>query len=351
MKSTSSVLPSMAPAAERPERMALDEHGARFMSNLGRFRSAGLAAALVLLGVLMSLVEPHFLSADNVRAILLDASIVAALAAAQSVVVISGNIDLSVGSIVGVTAFVTAVMLDHGDALVIAVVAALALGLGLGLVNGVLVGAGRAASIVITLGTLSIFRGLLLAIAHGKEISAYQLPNSYLSIASRLVFGVPLLFIIAIFIVVLIGIFMRFTVSGRRIYARGSSGQAAEIIGIRGMRLTIGVFALSGVVAAAGGVLWGARYATINSSAATGLEFTVITAVVLGGVNIFGGSGAVWGSTVGALLLATVGNSLTLLAVSQFWLGAIQGILILAAIATDAGVRSYVGRLGTTGRR
>ncbi len=318
---------------------------------LARFRGVTILVALVVLVAVMSLVEPHFLSVDNMTAIALSASIVAVLAVGQSIVIISGNIDLSIGSVVGLCAFLTGLLLRNGWPLPMAILAAIAVGGVLGVGNGLIVGVGGAPPIVATLGTLNIYRGLLLLIAGGKAINAYDLPRSFLNIASRKTLGVPDLVLIAVVVVIVFAIVMQRSVTGRRIYAMGGNAAGAAILGIRTVRLTIGVFVLSGLVAGGAGVLWGAEYATVQSGAATGLELTVITAVVVGGVNIFGGGGSIVGAAAGALLLSTVANALTLLEVSPFWLGAIQGALILGAIATDASVSTYLRRLTASKRR
>ena len=318
---------------------------------LVKLRGGSIVVAFVLLVAGMSIAEPRFLSVDNAIAVLLSASIVGVLAAGQAIVVISGNVDLSVGSLVGLTAFVTGMLLRDGYSLPIAGAVALAIGVALGWLNGILIAWGNAPSIVVTLGTLNVYRGLLLVVAGGKEINAYDLPDSYLSVASNSILGVPILVLIALVVILVLAAFMRRTVAGRRIYAQGGNPDGAGLIGIRSTRLLIGVFLLSGLVAGVAGVLWGARYATVNSTAATGLELSVITAVVVGGVNIFGGSGSVIGAVAGALLLATIANSLTLLSVSPFWLDAIQGALILGAIGTDAAVRRSLLRLTLSGRR
>ena len=318
---------------------------------LSSFRSLTIVVALLVLIVGMSIAEPSFRTVSNFKEILISASIIAVLSVGQAIVIISGNIDLSIGSIVGLTAFVTGLLLRNGWSLPMAILFAIAIGAALGLGNGVLVGVGAAPAIVVTLGTLNVYRGILLAIAGGKAINAYDVPRSYLDIASQSVAGVPKLVLIAGAVVLLGALLMRFRPAGRKIYAMGGNPAGATILGIPTLRLTLGVFVLSGFIAGGAGVLWGAEYATVQSGAATGLELTVITAVVVGGVNVFGGAGNVIGAAAGAVLLSTVSDSLTLLQASPFWLGAIQGALILGAIVTDASVSRYLRRFGVSNRR
>lgn len=321
------------------------------MTLAGRFRGATLLVALLILSVVMATTQPGFRTLSNLQSIFLSAAIIALLAAVQAIVVVSGNIDLSVGSVVGLVAYSTGLFLEHRIPMLGAIALVLLLGALLGFVNGFLVGVGRAPAIVVTIATLNIYRGILVAETHGNAINAYNVPTGYLDIASRTFFGLSQLDWIAVLVIIALSLFVTRTVVGRRIYALGGNPVAAETIGFSRVRLTILVFTVSGLISAVGGILWGAQYATVDSTAATGLEFTIITAVVLGGVNIFGGSGSVLGAAIGALFLATASDALSLLSVSQFWLGAIFGGLILAAVVTDSSLRNHLSRISLSGRR
>jgi rhamnose transport system permease protein len=145
---------------------------------------------------------------------------------------------------------------------------------------------------------------------------------------------------------------LRYSGTGRQLYAIGSNPAAADVVGIPSQRLVFGAFVVCGLLAGVAGVLWGSRFGTVNASAASGLELQVIAAVVVGGVNIFGGSGTVVGAVLGAILLGTIQNALTISHLSQFWLQAIDGAVILLAVGTDAAIRNYFQRILTrTGRR
>jgi rhamnose transport system permease protein len=218
--------------------------------------------------------------------------------------------------------------------------AAIAVGVGLGLLlgvtNGFLVAVLRVPSIVATLGTLSIYRGLDFLIAGGKQVTLGDLPAGYTDPARATVLGIPVFVLIAVAIVVFVALVLRQTRAGRRIYAVGSNPEAAAILGIRSGVVVFGVFTACGLLAGVAGVMWGMNYGTINATAATGVTLQVVAAVVVGGVNINGGSGTVIGAGLGALFLGLISNSLILLRLSQFWLQAIYGAVILVAVSLDA---------------
>jgi rhamnose transport system permease protein len=305
---------------------------------VGRVREAGIAVALGLLILVVALIEPRFVKPDNLEEILLSVSILAIVAVGQTLVVLTRNIDLSVGSIVGLVAFVCADTLkgSPGTSVLVIIVMGIALGAGLGVVNGLLVTVGRVPAIVATLGTLYIFRGLDFTIAGGKEVSASDVPDAYLNLATNKVLGIPTLILFAAVVVILASYALRRSRSGRELYAIGSNPDAARLAGVPSGRLVFGAFVVCGALCGLAGVLWGARFATVDARAATGFELTVVAAVVVGGVNIFGGSGSAIGATLGAILLGTIENALSILKLNQFWLQAIQGAVIIAAVTLDA---------------
>jgi rhamnose transport system permease protein len=320
---------------------------------VSRLREFGIVVALAAVVIVVSLLTPDFLNLNNFSQILLSVSLIAIAAAGETVVVLTRNVDLSVGSMVGLVAFVTGDLLkQHALGVPGAVLAGCGVGLGLGAFNGLIVTIGRVPAIVATLGTLNLYRGLDFFIAGGKEVSAIDLPQGYLHIATASVLGIPVLILCAAAVAVVAAYLLRYSRTGRSLYAIGSNPAAAETVGIPSHRLVFGAFAVSGLLCGVAGVLWGSRFGTVNAFAANGLELEVIAAVVVGGVNIFGGSGTVFGAMLGAILLGTIDNSLTLLRLSQFWLQAIDGAVILLAVGADATIRGYVQRvLQVRGRR
>ncbi|QFU86452.1 ABC transporter permease [Amycolatopsis sp. YIM 10] len=309
----------------------------RLADRAGKVRELGILLALLLVVGGTALSNPRFIEAQSVRDLLLNASIVALLAVGQTIVVITRNVDLSVGSVLGLAAFLTADTFASNENL--PVVAGVALGVLIGLAcgaaNGLVVALGRVPSLVVTLGTLYVFRGLDFALASGQQVNAADLPESLLALGSGRLLGVPNLVLITLVVVLAAWFFLRSYRSGRQLYAMGSNPDAAVLAGIPVRRRTFTAFAVSGAIAGLAGALWAARYGTVDAAAGTGLELQVVAAVVVGGVAIFGGSGTVLGAALGALLLSTIAGSLVVLGVPAFWQQAITGALLLVAISID----------------
>jgi rhamnose transport system permease protein len=317
---------------------AVEERGARGVVELiFRVRELGLVVALGLLVLGTYLAEPRYLSSQNLRDIGLNVAIVALLAVGQTVVVISRNIDLSVGSVLGFTAFATgSLFADHpGISIPLVFVIGIAIGAGFGLINGTLVSVGRVPSLVVTLGTLYIIRGTDFAWASGRQINAADMPDNFLKLGSNAIAGVPVLTLIAVAVMLAAGFYLRSYRSGRELYAIGSNPEAATLAGIRVGRRVLTAFVISGALAGLAGVLYAARFGTIDAAAGTGQELAVVSAVVVGGVAIFGGAGTVYGAALGALLLACIGSALAVLRVNGFWEQAIVGALLITAITID----------------
>jgi rhamnose transport system permease protein len=319
---------------------------ARVLSVVARQRELSLVIVMVLLGGFVAIQSPQFLSASNLTTVTVFAAIIAIAAVGEAMVVLTRNVDLSVESVIGLVAFVV------GDVVakeILSVPAAMAfgivLGLVLGVVNGFLVAVLRVPSIVATLGTLSIYRGLAFLVAGGKQVPLSDLPPGYTDPARATVLGVvPLFVVLAVVIVVVAAVVLRQTPFGRSVYAVGSNPEAAEVLGINARLVTFVVFSVCGLLGGIAGILWGMEFGTIEATAATGVTLQVIAAVVVGGVNIFGGSGTVVGAGLGALFLAFLSNALLLLSLSQFWLQAVYGLVILIAVALDAALLRRVQR-------
>jgi rhamnose transport system permease protein len=318
----------------------------RIVGGLVKTRELGIILALVALVVYTAASNPRFLSGQSIRDILLNTAILAVMAAGQAVVVITRNIDLSVGSVLGLSAFTVATMMsaNPGMPMVVAIAVGLAVGGVAGLLNGVLVRYGRVPALVVTLGTLYIFRGITYSWAGGQQVNADELPRHFLTFANDSILGIPWLVLIALVVVGGVSLLMRNYRVGRELYAMGSSPQAAELAGIKVARNLLGAFIVSGALAGLAGVLFAARFGTVDAAAGTGMELNVVAAVVVGGVAVFGGSGTVWGAGLGALLLTVIGSSLTVLDIDQFWQQAIIGALIILAICADRLVAVRIAR-------
>ncbi|WP_410660091.1 ABC transporter permease [Amycolatopsis sp. lyj-112] len=305
--------------------------------NVTKARESGIVLALVVLVVFTVSQNSRFLSGQGIRDILLGTAILGVLAVGQAIVVVTRNIDLSVGSVLGLSAFaVGSLMQDNpGLPVIAAILAGMGVGLVCGLVNGTVVRFGQVPALVVTLGTLYAFRGVSYFWAGGRQINADELPQSFLDFGTATILGVPWLVLIAVLVMAVAGVVLRNYRLGREFYAMGSSPAAALLAGIKVGRNTSIAFAVSGALAGLAGVLFAARFGTIDAAAGTGYELTVVAAVVVGGVAVFGGSGSVWGASLGALLLTVIGSALAVLDINQFWQQAIVGALILLAIGAD----------------
>ncbi|ATE54513.1 ABC transporter permease [Actinosynnema pretiosum] len=306
-------------------------------SSITRARELGIVVGLVALVAVTASVNPRFLSAQSLRDVLLGASTLTVLAVGQTIVVITRNIDLSVGSVLGLSAFaVGSLVRDHpATPIAAALLAGAGVGAACGLLNAVLVRYGGVPALVVTLGTLYAYRGLIHTWAGGGQITADELPRAFLGFADGGVLGVPWLVVVALAVTAAATVLLRDFRLGRELYAMGSSPRAARLAGIRTGRNTLIAFAASGALAGLGGVLHAVRFGTVDAAAGTGFELTVVAAAVVGGVAVFGGSGAAWGAALGALLLTTIGSALPVLEIDQFWQQTIVGALILVAIGLD----------------
>ena len=302
-----------------------------------RIRESGILVVLVLFVAVTTAVRPRFLDASNIQFVLVDTATFALLALGQTMVVIARHVDLSVGSVVGLSAYLSASLFkDHpGISIPVVFLAGLGIGLACGIANGIMVAVGRVPSLVVTLATLYIIRGIDILIVGGNEVDASSLPDAFINIPKDTVVGIPVI-AIAVAVVIAIGAYyLRTYRSGRDLYAIGSNPDAARLAGLPVGRRVLVAFAVSGGIAGVAGVLWASQFPTINSTAGTGYELQVVSAVVVGGVAIFGGSGTATGAALGALLLTTINSALYVLGISSFWDQAIWGFLLLVAIALD----------------
>jgi rhamnose transport system permease protein len=305
------------------------------VARAARSRELTLAGVLIVMATLVAIAAPNFLSPTNVVAVTALAAIIAIAAVGEAFVIITKNIDLSVESTIGLVAFAVALLLKQGTPIPIAWVIGVGLGLALGMSNGIIVTVFKVPSIVATLGTLSLFRGLTYLIANGHEVNANDLPAGYTQPASQTFFGLPLFVIVAVVVVVSAALVLRYAVIGRQFYAVGSNAEAAATIGIRSRATVFWAFAVSGMLAGVAGVLWGIQYGQLYASSASGQSLAVIAAVVVGGVSISGGSGTVIGAAIGALFLGLINNALNVLVLPQEWLQLIYGAVILFAVSAD----------------
>jgi rhamnose transport system permease protein len=319
----------------------------RFVTRVLQFRELAIAVATVLVFTLTWLNNSSFGSSASIQQLLSGPSVVIILAVGETLVIVTRNVDLSIGSILGLSAYLVGDLFVHYPTMpvVVALVAGLLIGMVCGIVNGAIVAYARVPALVVTLGMLYIIRGIDAIVVNGIQIEPSQIPHSFVTLGAGVVLGVPYLLVIALVMVVLVGYVMQNYRPARDLYAIGSNPEAAVLAGVRVPRRIFGAFVISGSLAGLGGALWLAEFATVASTAGTGYEFVVIAAVVVGGVAIFGGSGTVFGAALGALLLNTIDQALVASRVSSFWNQAVAGFLLLVAIAFDRYISARAERL------
>ena len=317
------------------------EPGTTFSSRIGaiaRARETGIVLALALVIVVTTIKNPTFLfSLDGWRDLLLTPSILVVLAIGEAIVIITRNVDLSVGSVLGLSAYLTGTLFIKFQGIPILAVFLIGIVFGalLGLINGALVAFARVPALVITLGTLYAYRGIDVAWAGASLINASDLPPDFLALGTKTILTIPVLTIIALVVLIVGAWYMKNTRGGREFYAIGSDPAAAELYGLAVTRRVLSAFIVSGAAAGLAGVLYAARYGTVNSQAGLGFELDAVAAAVIGGVAIFGGSGTLWGAAFGAVLLLTINRALPVLGVPDFWQRAVVGVLIIGAIVLD----------------
>ncbi len=310
-------------------------------------RELGVVWILLLVGILLTVMTPDFLSVPNLLNIVLAVSITALLGAGQTFVILLGEIDLSVGTSLGFSSMITALALQTMP-LPVALLCGLATGLVAGLVNGLLVTKANMPSFIATLATMSVLGGLTLYITQGNPIPVSD--AAFQAIGQGRYLGAPAPVWIMLALCIIFGILLARTRYGRQIYATGDNRQAARLSGIPVDWIVISAYMISGALAACGGFILTARLASAQPTAGTGLELTAIAAVIIGGTRMTGGKGALVGTVVGALLLGLIDNGLNLLNVSSFLQNVVKGLVILIAVFVDRnanGIRSRMTRAFT----
>jgi len=302
-----------------------------------RLPSLPLVVVCIFLFIGFSLKSDRFLTTSSISQLLISASIIAIVGVGEAFVLISRNIDVSIGSIVGFSAYFTAHIAaqNHRIPLPVVVLIGVFIGMILGSVNGLIVSKLEIPSIMVTLGTLYVFRGVDSMIVGSNEVTAQFLSKSFSRISNWTFLGLPGMFFYAVVICIFGWAVLEHTFSGRALAALGSNALAAKKLGIKSTKLVFMVYLISGGLAGFAGVLWAAHYGTVNSTTGFGFELVVLAAVVVGGVSVNGGSGSIAGVFFGSLILGTISVGLALVNVSQFWVQAIQGAAIIIAISLE----------------
>jgi len=309
----------------------------RFVKAIFGAREGGILMVVLAVFGVTTLYNHSFADPLSVQQLLVGASVMIILAVGETLVVITRNVDLSIGSVLGLSAYVVGDLFAHNPhfPVLLGFVAGTVVGFVCGVVNGAIVVIARVPSLVVTLGTLYAIRGMDAIVVNGLQINPSSIPSSFIGIGYETVIGIPWIFIIAAALVLIVGYAMRTFRPARDLYAIGSDPQAALLAGVPVRRRVFFTFVISGAIAGFAGSLWLAEFATVSSVAGLGYELLVIAAVVVGGVAIFGGSGTVLGAALGAILLNTINQALVAARISAFWDEALAGALLIAAIAFD----------------
>jgi rhamnose transport system permease protein len=314
-----------------------------------RVRVLGVSAFMLLLGAIFAIVTPRFLTVENLLVVAFNAAILAIVAVAVSIVLITRNLDLSVGSIMGLAGYLwadwTATLPELAPVLVLV---PLTVGAVLGLVNGLLVSYGVLPSIIVTLGTLSIYRGITYIYAGGQQVTSNEIPKWMLDAVDWRISGMPALVVVAALVTGLVALALQQTPLGRQIYAVGSSAAASFFYGLRTQRIVVAAYVATGLLAGLAGLLYAARVGTVTVVLADGWELTALAAAVIGGVSVLGGSGSVVGAALGAVVLAMIDNGLVLLGVPEFWRMFLAGSAIIGAVTVDVVIERRIRRVFTT---
>ncbi len=300
-----------------------------------KMRELAILAVLVVMLTATQIDNSAFLSQQGVKDLLLNATILLLVAVGEAMVVITRNVDLSVGSVLGVSAFAAGTFLQSGGNPVLAVLLAVALGAAFGALNGMLVSIGQVPALVVTLGTLYIIRGAASIWVGSRQITASDLPSGFTAFGRDGLSVLPYLAVLAALVLAAVAYYLRNYRSGRQFYALGSNPEAARLAGVPVRRRILAAYVVCGALAGLAGALYLARFGNVDSATGSGFELTVVSAVVVGGVAFTGGSGSVYGVALGALLLTSINSVLPSIGVSSVWVQAIDGILLLLAIAVD----------------
>jgi ribose transport system permease protein len=277
--------------------------------------------------------QSTFLNWSNLSQVARALSFIAIMAVGQSAVIISGGIDLSVGSVLGLTGVVTAVLLNMNFPVPVAVLAGVVTGLACGLINGLLITRIKLPPFIVTLGMMSIARGLAFAITGGQTIRG--LPSSFLSLGQGELFGIPFVIILFGVFAVIVSYMLRSMVWGRYTYAIGGNEEASVYSGVNVGRVKTAIYSLCGLSAGIAGVLFTSRFGVGQSTSGLGYELDVIAACVIGGISLTGGRGTILGAVVGSVLMGVLRNGLVLLNVSEYWQEVAIGLVILLAVILD----------------
>ena len=288
---------------------------------------------LILLCLIITFVTPSFLTVANITNVFTQVSVNAIIAVGMTFVILTGGIDLSVGSTLAISGAISASVIKSTGNVFLAIIAASIVGILVGFVNGFLIAKGKLQAFIATLATMTIFRGLTLVFTNGTPIS--KLPESFLSIGNAKLGFIPIPVLITIVVAVISIYVLSQTRFGRYLYALGGNEESAKLSGINTDKIKMLTYVVSGFVSAIAGVIITSRIGSASPNAGTGFELDAIAAVVIGGTSLAGGEGKISGTIIGALIIGILNNGLNLMNVSPFYQSIVKGLVILIAVLLD----------------
>lgn len=297
----------------------------------------GPVLALLVLVVAVSVMNMSFLAPSNLLNLLRQVSINALIAFGMTFVILTGGIDLSVGSILALSGAISAYMIQAGVSPAISIAIGMLTGALFGLINGILVAYGKAAPFIATLATMTIFRGGTYVFTNGNPITGTKINESFLFqfMGRGYLFGIPFPIIIMLIAFGILYVVLHKTTFGRKTYALGGNEEAAYVAGVNTKKVTMIIYTLSGLMASVAGVILTSRLSSAQPDAGTSYEMDAIAAVVLGGTSLAGGKGRIFGTLIGALIIGTLNNGMNLLGISSFYQQIVKGIVIIVAVLLD----------------
>ena len=296
-------------------------------------RSYGIVIAFLIICAVMTILSPVFLTVTNIRNVVRQSSIFGVMAIGMTFVILTGGIDLSVGSVLAIAGAIAAGMLKGGAGMLPVVALALVIGIGCGLANGLIITIGRIAPFVVTLGMMSIARSLTLIYTKGYPISGFSGPFRF--IGGGDVASIPFPIIVFALTVVIAWLILTQTRLGRYTYAIGGNEETVKLSGINSNRYKVIVYVISGITAAMSALILTSRLNSAEPVAGQGYELDVIASVVIGGTSLSGGTGSVWGTLIGALLIGVINNGMNLLGISPYFQLLVKGLIIIGAVLLD----------------
>nr|WP_188111567.1 ribose ABC transporter permease [Streptococcus sp. 1032] len=292
--------------------------------------------ALIILMVVITIINSNFLTANNLLNLLLQVTSNALIAFGMTFVILTGGIDLSVGSILALSSALTAGLLGSGMPVTLAILISLILGCILGMMNGLLISYGKLAPFIVTLATMTIFRGATLVYTNGNPITK-GLSDTFLFqfLGQGYIVGIPFPVIIMFIVFIVLYVLLHKTAFGKSVYAIGGNEKAAYISGVKLNKVKIIIYSISGIMASISGLIITSRLSSAQPTAGASYEMDAIAAVVLGGTSLSGGKGRILGTLIGALIIGVLNNGLNIIGVSAFWQQVVKGVVILIAVLID----------------